>query len=310
MRNFQKIYIEITNVCHLSCNFCPETVRKPKFMEVNLFKKALTQIKDFSQTVYFHVKGEPLLHPQIDTLLELCHEQGIRANITTSGVLIKKVKPKLFSKPALRQMNFSLHSFQANPMNITLDEYLNEIFSFITEMRANPKFIACFRLWNLNPNNLEPYSEKSEKKSSNHSILEKIENYFNLPYKIEKLPVRGNGIKVMDHIYINGDYSFEWPKINMPDLDTEGFCLGLRTQAGILVDGTVIPCCLDGEGVIHLGNINQSSFKEIIEGKRAADLYNGFSQRKIIEPLCKKCSFRKRFDKNNPVTKKNVVTHS
>lgn len=305
LHNFKKIYIEITNVCNLNCGFCSKTARKPEFMEIDLFEKILKEVKNYSKYIYFHVMGEPLLHPDIDTFLDLCHEQGFSANITTNGTLIKKVKHKILSKPALRLMNFSLHSFDDNTHN-AINEYLDEIFSFIIQIRAsNPDFIACFRLWNVKENNNNALASKnSEIAKKNRYILEKIEKFFRVPYKIDEISTKGNGIKLAEKIFINQNSYFEWPDNKIPDLNDEGFCLGLRTHAAILVDGTVVSCCLDSEGAINLGNINQSVFPEIIKSKRAMDLYNGFSERNVVEPLCRKCGYRKRFDHHNKKTVK------
>ena len=60
-------------------------------------------------------------------------------------------------------------------------------------------------------------------------------------------------MKIADRIFINQDYEFQWPALHEEEDDGKGFCHGLRNQAGILANGTVIPCCLDGEGVINLG---------------------------------------------------------
>jgi len=64
----------------------------------------------------------------------------------------------------------------------------------------------------------------------------------------------------------------------------------------ILVDGTVVPCCLDGEGVINLGNIHESDFSQIVESERANNIFNGFSRREAVEELCRKCGYRTKFN--------------
>ena len=129
----------------------------------------------------------------------------------------------------------------------------------------------------------------------NRKIIDKIEKYFDLDYKIEDKLVPGRGLKIKDRLYLNTDLEFKWPKLSDKYENEDGFCYGLRTQIGILVDGTVIPCCLDGEGVVNLGNIFEASFKDIIEGKRATAIYDGFSNKKAVEELCKKCTFKEKF---------------
>lgn len=287
MSNFKRIYIEITNVCNLHCSFCPKTSRKPEFMGFELFRKILNEVGNHSKYIYFHVMGEPLMHPEIEAFLDLCLQYGFFANITTNGTLIGKVKEKIISKKALRLINFSLHSFEANMSDGEIGSYLNEIFSFVKEVKnENPKLISCFRLWNVNDNRHH---------SSNEYILRRIEKFFGFPNQIKEIPITSNGIKISENVYVNQAECFNWPDADITDLNTKGFCLGLRDQVAILVDGTVVPCCLDSEGSINLGNIKETSFTEIINGKRALALYNGFSARKLVEPLCRKCGYRSRF---------------
>ncbi|MEQ8154016.1 MAG: radical SAM/SPASM domain-containing protein [Clostridiaceae bacterium] len=292
MKRFKKIYIEITNVCNLSCEFCPQTKRTPEFMKIDTFSKILDQIKPFTDYIYLHIKGEPLLHPEIDKFLDLSHEKGFKVNLTTNGTLIKQAENKLLMKPALRQINFSLHSFDGNEKSADKNEYIGNILSFVTKAQSM-NIISAFRLWNLSEDNLT-----NTQREKNREILEIIEKEFSLPYKIEEQVTPGRGIKIKNKVYLNQDYEFDWPDLNAEEDDGKGFCYALRSHAGILVDGTVVPCCLDGEGIINLGNVNNKDFSEIIEDSRAAAIFEGFSARKAVEELCRKCGYRKRFGKS------------
>lgn len=283
------MYIEITSVCNLACSFCPPTARKANILKVDKFNEILDQIKPHTKYIYLHVKGEPLLHPRVDQLLDAANAKGFKVNITTNGTLLKKNRHKLLGKPALRQMNFSLHSFDGHEGSTDREGYLAEILSFAKEAAAQGVLIS-FRLWNL-----DPVHATSEQKRKNQETLEILEKEFNLDYKIEEKVVPGSGVKIADRIYINQDHEFQWPSLLAPEDDGKGFCHALRSQAAILVDGTVVPCCLDGEGVIDLGNINDKPFSEIIEGERANNLYDGFSRREAVEEMCRKCGYRKRF---------------
>lgn len=291
MERFKKFYIEITNVCNLACDFCPQTKRKPEYMKIEVFNKILDQFKPYTDSIYLHVKGEPLLHPQIDKFLDLSYEKGFKVNITTNGTLIEKVKEKIINKPSLRQVNFSLHSFEANEKYNNKHKYINEILSFVKEARDKTDVIISLRLWNLDQDNR--VNLENEK---NHDILDIIEKEFNLDYKIEEKVTPGSGVKVADKVYLNQDHVFEWPDLKVKEDDGIGFCYGLRNQIAILVDGTVVPCCLDGEGVINLGNINNQDFSQILAGERAKNIFDGFSNRKVVEELCRKCGYRKRFN--------------
>lgn len=292
MKKFKKFYIEITSICNLACSFCPPTERAKGFISIEDFTERLDQIKPFTDYIYFHLKGEPLLHPKIDQLLDISHEKGFKVNITTNGTLLQKNKHKLLSKPALRQMNFSLHSFDGHAGSKDKEGYIGNVLSFVREAMDQTDMITSFRLWNLTQDNMT-----NAEKQRNREILSMIEKEFGLDYLIEEKVVPGSGVKIADRVYLNQDYEFEWPDLRAKEDDGKGFCYGLRNQAGILIDGTVVPCCLDGEGVINLGNINQQPFSDIIEGERATKLVDGFSRREAVEELCRKCGYRQRFGK-------------
>ncbi|MCB2294626.1 radical SAM protein [Clostridium algoriphilum] len=291
MKKFKKFYIEITNVCNLSCSFCPQTCRAPEFMSIETFIKILDQIKPYTDYIYFHVKGEPLLHPKLDEFLNLSYKKGFKVNITTNGTLISKVKDKLILAPSLRQINFSLHSFDGNECSSNKYEYINNIISYVKESIDKTDTLFSLRLWNLDKDNITNLKTKK-----NCDLLFEIENAFNLSYKIEEEIIPGRGIKICDKVYLNQDYEFQWPDLNAIEDISPGFCYGLRNQVAILVDGSVVPCCLDGDGIINLGNIHGTNFSEIIESQRASDIFNGFSRREAVEELCRKCGYRKKFN--------------
>lgn len=293
MKKFKKVYIEITSVCNLACTFCPPTLRAHQFISLEDYRKRLDQIKPHTDYVYLHVKGEPLLHPKIGDILDISHEKGFKVHITTNGTLIEKKRNDILHKPALRQLNFSLHSFDGNPALRTKhdkESYVMKILNFVKDALKQSNMYISLRIWNLSQDN-----EANRIQNKNRDLLEIIEREFNLDYKIEEYVEPGGGIKIADRVYINQDYEFTWPSLDEEEDDGKGFCHGLRNHAGILVDGTVIPCCLDGEGVINLGNVDEHSFSEIIEMDRAKNIVDGFSQRIAVEELCRKCGYRKRF---------------
>lgn len=290
MKKFKKIYIEITNVCNLACSFCPKTMRKPEFMKIETFCNILDQIKPYTDYIFFHVKGEPLLHPDLEKFLDLSFDKGFKVNITSNGTLINRVKDKMLFKPALRQVNFSLHSFQSKDGCNNELEYINNILLFTREAREKSEVIISLRLWNLERDNAVNLETKR-----NRDILEIIEKEFNLNYKIQEEVTPQRGMKIADKVYLNQDYEFTWPDLKEEEDNSVGFCYGLRDQVAILVDGTVVPCCLDGEGIINLGNIKTVDFSKLIESDRAKDIFNGFSRRVAVEELCRKCGYRKKF---------------
>lgn len=289
MKTFKKVYIEIISVCNLACSFCPPTLRAKGLLKVEDFAKRLDEIAPFTKYIYLHVKGEPLMHPRIGEMLDIAHEKGFKVNITTNGTLIKKNRDKLLGKPALRQINFSLHSFDGHEGSENREKYLADILEFVRNSREH-NVIISYRLWNLQK---EAITDAAARR--NRETLEILETEYKLDYLIEEHVQPGKGLKIDKNIYLNQDHEFRWPALHEKADEGRGFCHALRTHAAILVDGTVVPCCLDGEGVIDLGNVNDQKFSDIIDGERATNLVDGFSRRQAVEELCKKCGFRQKF---------------
>lgn len=288
MARFKKIYIETTNICNLSCNFCPKTSRKLGFMDVESFKEIITKIKGYTNYIYIHLMGEPFLNKNLESFLQIAKEANIKVNITTNGTLINNVKEVLINSGAVRQINISLHSFEANENNINFNDYLKNILQFINEANKETEIICALRLWNIDTEELKANN------NLNLEIIKLIEENLGIDFSIKEALLEKRGIKLKEKVYLNMAEKFNWPDSSISLISEEVFCHGLRDQIGILLDGTVVPCCLDSEGKITLGNIFKEEFKDIINSKRARDIYDGFSQRRAVEELCKRCGYAKR----------------
>lgn len=289
MKRFKKVYIEITNICNLNCDFCPKTKRSLTYSKSEEFQYILKAIKPYTDYIYLHLMGEPTLHPELETYLELSRREGLKVNLTTNGTLLKKVENILLEAPTLRQINISLHSFEGNEKDGNIDHYLDEVIQFILKAVESTKMICSIRLWNMDDEALKGKNEL------NQYILEKLQNDLKAEIDIKKALKEKNGIKLRGQVYLNMAKKFEWPDKDKEQLEEEVFCYGLRDQIGILVDGTVVPCCLDSEGRIGLGNIFETPLETILNSPRAKAIYQGFSERRAVESLCKKCGYANRY---------------
>ncbi len=277
MKRFAKVYIEISNICNLKCSFCPGTTRQPKRMSVDEFEIVLEKIKDYTDYIYFHLLGEPLCHPDLERFLCLAEEMKFKVIITTNGTLLSKCKDILLKSNSHYKTVISLHSFEANDKKTPFEEYLKNCFEYAKE--AENKKIVVLRLWN-----------NGGKDSLNDEILEVLESHFPKPWHKER-----NGIRIGNKIYLQYGDKFDWPTLENNDINEKVFCYGLRDQIGILADGTVVPCCLDSNGDIPLGNIFNDDLSDILNSQKAMNIYDGFSSRTACEELCKRCSFVRKF---------------
>ena len=274
-KRFKKIYVEITNKCNLNCSFCTRTKKKKRDMSVEEFKTVIDKIKDYTDYVYLHVQGEPLLHKDLEEFLKICEDNNLKVNITTNGTLINKYVDIFNRSKFLRQINISLHSENNK------EDYFDEVFNACSKLSSN--IYISYRIWNLN-------TLKSTKELLN--IVNKISEYYDVDK--EKL-INDKSIKVDINRFVDKDNLFQWPDMNN-SVEKDGFCYALKTHIGILSDGTVVPCCLDASGVIELGNIFEESIEDILNKQLTKDIIEGFRKNKAIHPLCRKCNFRERFE--------------
>ena len=277
MKRFNKIYLEISNVCNLKCNFCPGTRRKAHIMTEEDFSSLLPKLRPWTDYLYFHLMGEPLCHPMLEWFLELAGGAGIKVILTTNGTLLKKQEAVLLCSPALHKVNISLHAFEANDLSMPFSEYLAQCFDF--GKAANGKKLVVYRLWN-----------NGGADEKNDAILAAMEAAFPKPWKVER-----RGTRIGDRVYLEYGDKFDWPDLSAEDGGERVFCYGLRDQIGVLCDGTVVPCCLDHEGDIALGNLFEESMDKILETPRAKAIYEGFGNKKASEELCRKCGYARRF---------------
>lgn len=292
MKRFKKVYIEITNICNLSCDFCPKTSRTLKRNTKEDFAHILQAVKPYTDHIYLHLMGEPTTHPHLREYLDMSAAEGLKVNLTTNGTLIHKVHDELIGAKALRQINISLHSFEVNDPQVKIEDYIRGITHFVNEANKQSDIICSLRLWNMDSETLKA------KNSLNAYIMQMLEEQLGLDFSISEALQEKNGIKLKKNVYLNMAEKFEWPDGTKEDSQEEVFCYGLRDQIGIHVDGTVVPCCLDSEGHIALGNVFKEDLHEIINSKRAKRLYDGFSSRRAVEPLCQRCGYAIKYSKN------------
>ncbi len=287
-KRFKKIYVEITNICNLKCSFCPETNREKKYMEIESFENILKKVKPYTNLIALHIKGEPLLHPNLNEILKICEKEKIKVNITTNGTLLKSNVENILSSKSVRQINISVHSALKNKnMEKSLEIFLEDIFKAIDEIKNRSNIIISYRMWNL-----KALSENADDK--NMEIIKKMEEKYKI-HDLETILGKNMFFKLEENVFINQDFEFKWPDINGDIISETGNCRGLTDQIGILVNGDVIPCCLDQEGDIKLGNLLNEDLEEIINSDIAQDILKGFRENKLIHNLCKRCGFRSKF---------------
>ena len=237
------------------------------------------------------------MHPKLERFLEICTQEKVPVNLVSNGVLLTNKRAELLLNPIVRQVNFSLHSYNDNFPDQDFTDYLDKIFSFTeSAFQKRPDLYLNYRLWNLpRVNEIENPIQKKNK-----AMLLEVEKRFqvDLQSKLDSsFDIRlQKSYWVKNRLYLHFDTEFVWPSLDLPVIGTQGTCKGLSNHFGVLAEGTVVPCCLDKEAAIPLGNALEKAIPEILAGDRAKTMLKGFRERRLVEELCQKCQYIERFN--------------
>ena len=276
----KKAYLEITNACNLRCSFCHGTKREIKFLSTEEFTLAATKLRGVTEYLYFHLMGEPLLHPELPAFFRIAGELGFKVILTTNGTLLPQKSDLLLAAAPLHKVSISLHSYEANDIGISLESYLQGCFDFCAKAAARG-IIAVMRLWNIGGED-----------ALNRTILDAMHTAF----PGEWVQTR-SGYRLADKVFLEWGDRFEWPDPEADYVGNHHTCYGLRDQIGVLSNGTIVPCCLDADGNIPLGNIFTDEIESVLASPRAVALKRSFENRNITEELCLRCGFAGRMVK-------------
>ena len=276
-----KIYLEITNVCNLNCSFCHKTARAKKRLTQEEFDTLISKIEGRARYLFFHLMGEPTLHPLLPHFIQSAKDHGFLPCITTNGSLLSEKGDALLTSPPYK-VSISLHAPDANEA-FSSEGYLQSCVDFAKEAAKRGTIIAL-RLWNLGTGN------------DNSKILDFLHTSFSGEWQDIR---NGSSQRLSTGIFLEWGEHFEWPDPSLPEIaaDSDIFCYGLRDQIGILADGTVVPCCLDADANLALGNLFSTNLEEILASPRAKEIYDGFTKRRAKESLCRKCGYARRFSR-------------
>lgn len=286
---FHRIYIELTNICGLSCSFCPTKELAAVTMDLSFFESIVQQARDYTNEIVCHVFGDPLTLSNLNDYLDVIHKHGLKAILTTSGYFIKKHSYDTLTHLAIKQINISLNAFNKNNTSISFEQYMEPIVQFCHKKAKDKKeFFINLRLWNLQ-------GEESDQEF-NDKLFDRFKTDFLLDAnEDEKVYKQKDSIRLLYKVRLHFDSYFEWPSLNNK-IYGHGTCHGLDSHIGVLASGKVVPCCLDSHGVMTLGDLHRNSLEDILHSDRAVSMKDGFVKSKCTEELCMRCSYKDRFN--------------
>lgn len=273
---YSRVYVEITNICNMNCSFCHGHSRPSRRMTLQEFSHILNQLTEQTKYIYYHLMGEPLTHPDLHLFLQTAARRGFQSVITTNGTLLEKRGRKILAA-RVHKVNISLHSFEGTDKR-AYQRYLSQVAAF-ADTASKAGTIVVFRLWN-----------RGGDSSHNAETIRYLQSCIAGDWA-----ENSRGIRIRDKLYLEWGDRFQWPDKDAPIQGKEFFCYGMRDHFGILCDGTVVPCCLDSDGIITLGNIFTDSIADILATNRATAIAKGFERRTAAEDLCRRCAYAQRF---------------
>jgi radical SAM protein with 4Fe4S-binding SPASM domain len=285
---FYRIYIELTNVCGLSCSFCPTKELPSKEMDLDFFESIIRQASVYTKEIACHVVGDPLTQSNLGDYLDIIHKYGLKALLTTSGYFLKKHSYETLFHPCVKQINISLNSFNKNDTSLTFEQYIKPVLNLCrAKLDRQKELFINLRVWNLD----EIISERD----FNETLFSKLSNEFNVTLNLDTIyRDKPKSIRLENKILVHFDNYFEWPSLKNKNYG-DGTCQGIQSHIAILASGKVVPCCLDCDGIIELGDLHEESLEKILSNRRTVNMLEGFKEGKAIEELCQKCSYKERF---------------
>ena len=271
----KKIYIELSDSCGLKCSFCPiEKNKRPK-MTLDRFEKIIFEIashKIFSKArICLHILGDPCRRSDLLDFIYILEKFCLKLDLVTSGYY--QVNEKILDFHCLNQIAFSLDA-GLDPNNPQKKDYLERILDFCAlHMHKRSKSFINLRMQNISLD-------------KNRVFLNQIFSFF----KIQPNFSCFSRIKLAEYIFLVITQNFQWAGFS-EDFTERRFCHGVKNQVGILSDGRVVPCCIDGSGKIVLGDIRYQKLEEILNSKRAIAMKQSFERGVALEPLCQNCHF-------------------
>jgi len=284
MTKLGKIYLEIGNICNLSCPFCLVPRRPPRTMAKDQILQIIPQIKRLASSVCLHVLGEPLFHPEFDAICDLFTLWNIPVQITTNATLLHKKQKKLLEPNSIQQINISVHALDSLPFSLDCQDILTRIRDFCSQAQIlRPDLYINLRFWNYHELDNSPAFRFFK------SLFDFDDHRIEIQWK--------KSFRIQNRIYLHFDTQFQWPCLTHPVRSEKGYCYGLNSHCGILANGDVVPCCMDGNGEMVLGNCLVTPLERILALPRAKNMVLHFNRGELAEPLCRRCDFISRFDK-------------
>lgn len=273
-KRFIRTYIEISDLCGLSCPFCPAPKGRRGEMGLELFERVCQQVAPLTQSVTFHLLGDPLYLKNFPLYLQIAQKYHLSVEIVTSGLYLCKFPHSLLLSPPIKQISISLSALESLKEEMR-EKVVKDCLELIKTHQESKSQVYI---------NLRMHADKI-----NHSLAHRLTQSFSVENDLSQ---KGR-VRLAYKVFLLLTKSFEWARAEgeRESGEVRKKCYGLLSQIAILSNGVVVPCCIDCDGGIALGNLKTQSLEEILDSKRARDIIKGFKRGVAIEEQCKVCTY-------------------
>jgi radical SAM protein with 4Fe4S-binding SPASM domain len=316
-----RLHIEVTNVCNFKCEFCPDAImeRQRGHMDLGLLRQILDELaaQPITRIITYHLMGEPLIYPHIFAAISLAAERNLQLHLTTNGSTFQ-LKPdhveRLVSS-GIPKVTISLqtpdpHTFvlRGAPPKLSANAYFEGITRYVrtnlrtadSPTRVHIKFLDTTPHPFLVPHKpMQVVEGKAQMRETLREwashLLSDLPDCPDLAWIEQQIdrhkPGRWQLIPLHPKLVLETFPLDSWGNVEADSVvpASFGYCNGAAQQAGILHDGTVVPCCKDFEGHISLGNVKEQPLREILRGATACQLRQGFDRFQVENPICQRC---------------------
>ena len=322
MPPLDRLHIEVTNVCNFKCEFCPDAImqRRRGHMELALLETVLEAIAEdnLARIITFHLMGEPFIYPHIFPAIHSAMQRSLRLHLTTNGSTfhlfpeqIEQVVRSGVPKVTISLQTPDPHTFQLRgaPPRLQPEAYFDGITQLVqanlrasdSPTRIHIKFLDTTPHPFLVPHKPiavmdGPAQMQRELWTWARRLLAGSAatdvNWSHIERAIARYrPGRWQLIPLHPKLVLETFPLDSWGNVAAATVVPArfGYCNGAARQAGILHDGTVVPCCKDFEGQIPLGNVTQQPLSDILNGPAACALRQGFNRLQVKNPVCQRC---------------------
>lgn len=257
------VYVEPTNKCNLSCDFCPQSLEDyedrtgpRQHMTISLYAKVMAEIEVLgikSLKLYFF--GEPLLHPYIAEMVTLAKTVCNRVELTTNGMALTERMARSLIASGLDYLRVSVYSTIAHPENVVRN------VSYLRRMRdesgvSSP--VICAKVFTI--------EERESIRSAYEGIADEI--------AVEGLHTIGS----------------EFVQISQQEKDDRKACPYPFYNLVVKSNGDVVPCCVAWEDSLVVGNVRDQTLLEIWRGDKLARVHRLHLEGRRSElAACAKC---------------------